>query len=99
MAGVEKALKRVKKTTQVEFYEEHLIVANKTNFAKSLTGIEKEFRLKRSSQTNYYVKYLVVVDSTIVEMFSSIHGKLGEENINDYIKIQLNFVVIQVKLV
>ena len=93
--AVEKALKRVKKTTQVD-----LNVVNKTYFSKSLTGIETDFRLKRDiSQTKYYVQYLVVVDSTTVKMFKSIHGDLGEEYIEDYIKIQQQFVVIQVKLI
>ena len=59
--AVEKALERVKKTTQTD-----LNFVNETNFSKSLNGIEKDFRLKRdSSQTKYYVQYLVVFVKTI----------------------------------
>ena len=92
--AVEKALKRVKKTTQVD-----LNVVNKTNFSKSLTGIETDLRLKRdTSQTKYYVQYLVVFDSTIVKLFNSIYGNIGEGNIQDYIRIQQQFVVMQVNI-
>ena len=76
--------------------DEHSNVFNETK----LSSIEKEFRLKRdTSPTKYYVKYLVVVDRTTVELFNSIYGDLGEGNIEDYIKIQYQFVVIQVKLI
>ena len=91
---VEKSLKRIKKTTQANLNHEH------TYFYKSLTGIEKDIRLKRDTiQTKYYVQYLVVVDSTTVELFNLNNGNLGKENIEDFIKIQYQFVVMQVKLI
>ena len=98
--AVEKALERVTKTTQADLNHENLNFVNKTNFSKSLTGIKKELRSKRdTSQTKYYVQYLVVFDSTIVKLFNSIYGNLGEENITDYIRIQYQFVVMQVKMI
>jgi len=98
--AVEKALERVTKTTQADLNHENLNFVNKTNFSKSLTGIKKELRSKRdTSQTKYYVQYLVVFDSTIVKLFNSIYGNLGEGNIKDYIRIQHQFVVMQVKMI
>ena len=64
-----------------------------SNIGKSLAIDEKTNRLKRIAQMNFLIEYLIVVDKTVVDQFNSIYQSLGNENINDYIRIMYSHLV------